>query len=150
MVAVFDALGYMFMQQHRDEVSPFRMHALLYLAHGDCLAAQERPLVDSGFEAWLVAPINRELYESQRGGGRWEHDAEPDHLDTAQKGALVQVLDRYARTPDGDLRRIVRDPVWANTRDRAGAGPDDGCTAHMPDTEIAVYFRAAGQAVTAF
>jgi uncharacterized phage-associated protein len=148
MVAVFDALAYMFMQKHKDEVSLFRLHALLYLAHGDCLAVHERPLVDTGFEAWLVSPINRELYDSQRGGGRWEHDAEPDHLDAAQKDMLAAVLDRYVRTPDGELRRIVRDPVWANTRDRAGAGPDDGCTAQMPDAEIANYFRAVGQSAS--
>lgn len=143
LATAFDALAHMFTAAQEDgKVSLFRLHALLYLAHGRCLASHDRPLVDSGFEAWLVAPVNKDLYESQHKPGCHQYIADPDRLDPAQQSTLTQVVRAYRLTPDPTLRRIVRDPVWANTRDRAGAGPNDGCTARMPDEEIARFFRA--------
>lgn len=52
------------------EATNIQLQKLMYFAHGEYLAKTGQPLVENGFQAWDLGPVNVDLYHEAKHFGR--------------------------------------------------------------------------------
>ena len=128
------------------DISPLKMHYLVFLSHGWYVAKTELALVRESFQAWPMGPVIPDLAEALRPFGSrpiWRKLSDGPripHIDP-EDSASLKILDfvwrKYAHLGEADLAALTCGPgtPW-HTHYKPGKTMDPD----IPDMEIKHYF----------
>ena len=140
-------------------VSNLALQKLLYFSHGWLLAAEARPLVRGGFQAWEHGPVSRAVYAAFRTSADRpintramlvdfhtnEEKVATANFDDVEFMLMRDVLRAYGHLHPYELSRLTHEPgspwyrVWTSETVTPGMRiPDDWVRAHFVDHRFAI------------
>jgi uncharacterized phage-associated protein len=135
-------------------VSNLALQKLLYFSHGWLLAAEARPLVRGGFQAWNHGPVSRTVYAAFKAStdrpittratlvdlGTDEERVATANFDDVEFKLMRDVLRAYGHLHPYELSRLTHEPgspwhrIWTAQSVTPGMKiPDDMVRAHFMD-----------------
>lgn len=144
MPDILDVARYILEQ--RGEMSPFKLHKLIYYAQTWSLAWTDKPLFNEDFQAWRNGPVIPRLYQLHKGEYQISSDRVPGDtnvLDADQKATIDRVLEAYGDQSPQWLSNLthLEDP-WLEARKRAGPDAAERCTEVITKAEILEYYAS--------
>ena len=114
-------------------ISPMKLQKLVYCFHGWFLAIEDKPVIDTHFQAWPYGPVEENLYHIFKPFGdqaitdyamSWDGDEEKAFV-VAEKnnekfyGILKVVIDKYMPLSALQLSTLTHQPgtPWSKTRE---------------------------------
>ena len=131
-----------FAHKHGDCITNKKLQKLVYYAQAWHLAFFDKPLFDGRLEAWVMGPVQPELYHEYKKFLFNPISVEPSTPIFSKKVAthLQNVVDAYWRFTAWELERMTHeeDP-WQKAR--KGLPPDAKCTNEILHKDMRQYYK---------
>ncbi len=103
-----------------ETLNPMKLQKLVYNAHGFCLAALNRPLIDEEIQAWTYGPVIPSIYHEFKkyGSGGIKEKARVVHFEDGLKYRFITPsIDSYPNAQENQETRDLLDAVWESFGD---------------------------------
>jgi uncharacterized phage-associated protein len=123
-----------------EQLTPMRLHKLLYYCQGWYLAWFDRALFLDRIEAWQHGPVTRSVYAApwSRGSGPVVIPPGGQELDEETRRAIEQVWNYYGQYTASGLRALThREAPWL---DHFRPDQNQRCTNETPIADMSDYF----------